>query len=136
MFAGQTYSAETYNGIWNVELRSRSLGNHSIDVVGWLLTTSRRRCHRERILGEMDVVDGLGPQPIEVQTPRTGSILSADEHEVTIVLSEEGGIDFESLRLAWWVEDTETGEFIREGDSPFSCKERQWLESHRYRNDG
>ena len=42
-----------------------------------------------------------------------------EEHEVTIVLFEEGGIDFESLRLAWWVENTETGEFIREGDSPF-----------------
>ena len=38
---------------------------------------------------------------------------------MTIVLSEEGGIDFESLRLAWWVEDTVTGEFIRGGDSPF-----------------
>ena len=57
---------------------------------------------------------------------------------MTIVLSEEGGIDFESLRLAWWVEDTETGEFIREGDSPFLLQgtEISGLESHRYRNDG
>ena len=65
------------------------------------------------------IVDGLGPEPQEVQTPRPGSVLTAEEHEVTIVLSEEGGIDFESLRLAWWVEDTVTGEFIRGGDSPF-----------------
>ena len=65
------------------------------------------------------VIDGLGPNPREVQSPRPGSILSAEEHEVTIVLAEEGGIEFESLRLAWWVENYETGEFIREGDSPF-----------------
>ena len=65
------------------------------------------------------IVDGLGPEPKEVQTPRPGAILSADEHEVTIVLSEEGGIDYESLRLVWWVEDTVTGDYLRGGDAPF-----------------
>jgi len=120
MFAGQTYSAETYNGIWNVELRSpQASGTIPLTwSVGCLPPQGVDATEKESSVKWM-VVDGLGPQPIEVQTPRPGSILSADEHEVTIVLSEEGGIDFESLRLAWWVEDTETGEFIREGDSPF-----------------
>ena len=120
MFAGQTYSADTYNGIWNVELRSpQASGTIPLTwSVGCLPAQGVDATEKESSVKWM-VVDGLGPQPIEVQTPRPGSILSADEHEVTIVLSEEGGIDFESLRLAWWVEDTETGEFIREGDSPF-----------------
>lgn len=120
MFAGQTYTAETYNGIWNVELRSpQASGTIPLTwSVGCLPPQGVDATEKESSVKWM-VVDGLGPQPIEVQTPRPGSILTADEHDVTIVLSEEGGIDFESLRLAWWVEDTETGEFIRGGDSPF-----------------
>ena len=120
MFAGQTYNAETYNGIWNVELQSPSTSG-TIPLtwsVGCLPPQGVDATEKESSVKWM-VVDGLGPEPQEVQTPRPGSILSAEEHEVTIVLSEEGGIDFESLRLAWWVEDTVTGEFIRGGDSPF-----------------
>ena len=120
MFAGQTYSAQTYNGIWNVELQSPPTSG-TIPLtwsVGCLPSQGVDATEKESSVKWM-VVDGLGPEPQEVQTPRPGSVLSADEHEVTIVLSEEGGIDFESLRLAWWVEDTVTGEFIREGDSPF-----------------
>lgn len=120
MFAGQTYSAQTYNGIWNVELQSPPTSG-TIPLtwsVGCLPSQGVDATEKESSVKWM-VVDGLGPEPQEVQTPRPGSVLSAEEHEVTIVLSEEGGIDFESLRLAWWVEDTVTGEFIREGDSPF-----------------
>ncbi len=120
MFAGQTYAAETYNGIWNIELQSPST-SATIPLtwsVGCLPPQGVDATEKESSVKWM-VVDGLGPEPQEVQTPRPGSILSAQEHEVTIVLSEEGGIDFESLRLAWWVEDTVTGEFIRGGDSPF-----------------
>ena len=120
MFAGQSYTSQTYDGIWNVELQSPSTSG-TIPLtwsVGCLPPQGIDATEKESSVKWM-VVDGLGPEPQEVQTPRPGSILSAEEHEVTIVLSEEGGIDFESLRLAWWVEDTVTGEFIREGDSPF-----------------
>ena len=120
MFAGQMYSTETYNGIWNVELESPSISG-TIPLtwsVGCLPPQGVDATEKESSVKWM-VVDGLGPEPMEVQNPRLGSILSADEHEVTIVLSEEGGIDFESLQLAWWVEDAVTGEFIRGGNSPF-----------------
>lgn len=120
VFAGQTFTAETYNGIWNVELESPPTSG-TIPLtwsVGCLPPQGIDATEKESSVKWM-VVDGLGPEPKEVQTPRPGSILSAEEHEVTIVLSEEGGIDFESLRLAWWVEDSVTGEFIRGGDSPF-----------------
>ena len=120
MFAGQTYTAETYDGIWNVELQSPPTSG-TIPLtwsVGCLPPQGVDATEKESSVKWM-IVDGLGPEPQEVQTPRPGSVLSAEEHEVTIVLSEEGGIDFESLRLAWWVEDTVTGEFIRGGDSPF-----------------
>ncbi|MCH2644906.1 MAG: hypothetical protein MKZ54_06370, partial [Candidatus Poseidoniaceae archaeon] len=120
MFAGQTYTAETYDGIWNVELQSPPTSG-TIPLtwsVGCLPPQGVDATEKESSVKWM-IVDGLGPEPKEVQTPRPGSVLTAEEHEVTIVLSEEGGIDFESLRLAWWVEDTVTGEFIRGGDSPF-----------------
>ena len=119
-FAGQVYSAETYNGIWNVELQS-PLFSDTIPLtwsVGCLPPQGVDATEEGSSVKWM-VIDGLGPVPQEVQSPRPGSILSAEEHEVTIVLVEEGGIDFESLRLAWWVEDYDTGEFIRGGDSPF-----------------
>ena len=120
MFSGQTYTTQTYNGIWNVELQSPSASG-TIPLtwsVGCLPSQGFDATEKESSVKWM-VVDGLGPYPKEVQSPRNGAILSAEEHEVTIVLSEEGGIDFESLRLAWWVEDSVTGEFVRGGDSPF-----------------
>ena len=119
-FAGQVYSAETFNGIWNVELQSPSFSD-TIPLtwsVGCLPPQGVDATEEGSSVKWM-IIDGLGPVPQEVQSPRPGSILSAEEHEVTIVLVEEGGIDFESLRLAWWVEDYDTGEFIRGGDSPF-----------------
>ena len=120
MFAGQTYSVQTYDGIWNVPLVSPSTSG-TIPLtwsVGCLPPQGIDSTAKESSVKWM-IVDGLGPEPKEVQTPRPGAILSADEHEVTIVLSEEGGIDYESLRLVWWVEDTVTGDVIRDGDAPF-----------------
>jgi hypothetical protein len=38
--------------------------------------------------------------------------------EVRIVVSEEGGIDIESLQLVWWVEDELTGDRLRDGTEP------------------
>ena len=120
MFAGQTYSVQTYDGIWNIPLVSPSTSG-TIPLtwsVGCLPPQGIDSTAKESSVKWM-IVDGLGPEPKEVQTPRPGAILSADEHEVTIVLSEEGGIDYESLRLVWWVEDTVTGDYIRGGDAPF-----------------
>jgi hypothetical protein len=120
MFAGQTYSVQTYDGIWNVPLVSPSTSG-TIPLtwsVGCLPPQGIDSTAKESSVKWM-IVDGLGPEPKEVQTPRPGAILSADEHEVTIVLSEEGGIDYESLRLVWWVEDTVTGDYLRGGDAPF-----------------
>ena len=120
MFAGQTYSVQTYDGIWNVPLVSPSTSG-TIPLtwsVGCLPPQGVDSTAKESSVKWM-IVDGLGPEPKEVQTPRPGAILSADEHEVTIVLSEEGGIDYESLRLVWWVEDTVTGDYIRGGEAPF-----------------
>ena len=120
MFAGQTYSVQTYDGIWNIPLVSPSTSG-TIPLtwsVGCLPPQGIDSTAKESSVKWM-IVDGLGPEPKEVQTPRPGAILSADEHEVTIVLSEEGGIDYESLRLVWWVEDTVTGDFILGGDAPF-----------------
>jgi hypothetical protein len=64
------------------------------------------------------VVDGEGPIPVEVLAPRMDAILDSELHEVRIVISEEGGIDTESLQLVWWVEDELTGDRLRDGTEP------------------
>ena len=38
-----------------------------------------------------------GPEPVEVLNPRPAAILAADLHEVRVMLSEEGGLEVDSL---------------------------------------
>ena len=66
------------------------------------------------------IVDGTGPEPVEVSNPRPSSVLEAESHEVRILLSEDGGLDVESLELVWWVEEKETGDRIRDGIEPLT----------------
>jgi hypothetical protein len=61
------------------------------------------------------VVDGTGPSPVEVLSPRPLAILGGDNHEVRVVVNELGGLDLQSLELVWTVEDFNTGDTIRSG---------------------
>ena len=76
------------------------------------------------------VVDGTGPVPMEVLSPRPMAILGGENHEVRVVMQELGGLDLQSLELVWVVEDYETGDLIRNGREPLSLEERLWRGSN------
>ena len=61
------------------------------------------------------MIDGAGPEPVEVLNPRPSAVLAADVHEVRVLLSEEGGLEVDSLELVWWVEEKATGDRLRNG---------------------
>ena len=119
LFAGESKSALAQQGIWNIALTTP--GNSGTIPLTWSIG-----CMPEQGIDATDkgtsvrwiVVDGEGPIPIEILSPRTGAILDSEQHEVRIIVSEEGGIDIESLQLVWWVEDKITGEYLRDGTEP------------------
>ena len=49
------------------------------------------------------LVDAVGPQVVEFSSPRESSILQAEIHFVKVIISENYGIDTESVELVWWV---------------------------------
>jgi hypothetical protein len=57
---------------------------------------------------------------VEVLNPRPAAILAAEPHEVRVLLSEEGGLEVDSLELIWWVEEKATGDRLRNGVEPLS----------------
>ncbi|MDG1552113.1 MAG: hypothetical protein P8Q87_01170, partial [Candidatus Poseidonia sp.] len=121
LFAGQTARATAIDGIWSVELQAPVVsGSFSLtwDVAclegqGVDLTDKENSVRWIR-------VDGTGPEPIEVLSPRPLAILGGDDHEVRVVLQELGGLDVQSLELVWRVEDFLTGDTLRSGRVPMS----------------
>ena len=49
------------------------------------------------------LVDAVGPQVVEFTSPRESSILDAESHFVRVIISENYGIDADSVELFWWV---------------------------------
>ena len=49
------------------------------------------------------LVDAIGPQVVEFSSPRESSILETEEHFVRVIISENYGIDANSVELIWWV---------------------------------
>ena len=119
LFAGESKSALAQQGIWNIALTTP--GNSGTIPLTWAVG-----CMPEQGIDVTDkgtsvrwiVVDGEGPIPVEILSPRADAILDSELHEVRIVVSEEGGIDIESLQLVWWVEDELTGDRLRDGTEP------------------
>lgn len=64
------------------------------------------------------LVDAVGPQVIEFSSPRESSILSPEEHLVKVVISENYGIDVDSVELYWWVTGKTQNDAIVSGTSP------------------
>ena len=116
LFGGATHSATTYEGVWSMELTAPSTS-------GTLPLTWSIGCLQGQGVDATDketsvrwiIVDGTGPEPVEVLNPRPQAVLAADTHEVRVLLSEEGGLDIESLELVWWVEEKSTGDRLRNG---------------------
>ena len=49
------------------------------------------------------LVDAVGPQVVEFSSPRESSTLEIGEHFVRVIISENYGIDADSVELFWWV---------------------------------
>jgi hypothetical protein len=119
LFAGESKSTLAQQGIWNIALTTPGLS-------GTIPLTWSVGCMPEQGIDATDkgtsvrwiVVDGEGPIPVEILSPRPDAILDSEQHEIRIVVSEEGGIDLESLQLIWWVEDKITGDHLRDGTEP------------------
>ena len=119
LFDGESKSTLAQQGIWNIALTTPGLS-------GTIPLTWSVGCMPEQGIDATDkgtsvrwiVVDGEGPIPVEILSPRMDAILDSEQHEIRIVVSEEGGIDIESLQLIWWVEDEITGDHLRDGTEP------------------
>ena len=123
LFAGQTYAATAYNGVWSMEVQAPATSG-SVPLtweVGCLEGQGVDLTDKENSV-KWIVVDGTGPTPIEVLSPRPMAILGGENHEVRVVLQELGGLDLQSLELVWVVEDFETGDLIRSGREPLTLE--------------
>ena len=123
LFGGQTYSATAVNGIWSMALDAPATSG-SVPMtweVGCLEGQGMDLTDQESSV-KWIVVDGTGPEPQEVLSPRPLAILGGENHEVRVVLQELGGLDLQSLELVWQVEDFETGDIIRSGREPLSLE--------------
>ncbi len=122
-FAGQTYTATAVDGIWSVPVQAPATSG-SLPMtweVGCLLGQGQDLTNKEASV-KWIVVDGTGPTPVEVLSPRPLAILGGENHEVRVVVQELGGLDLQSLELVWTVEDFNTGEVIRSGREPLSLE--------------
>ncbi len=121
LFAGSTTSTSTLEGIWSVALQAPS-STMTIPMtwsVGCLQGQGIDATNQETSVRWI-IVDGTGPEPVEVSNPRPASVLKAESHEVRILLSEAGGLDVDSLELVWWVEEKATGDRLRNGIEPLT----------------
>ena len=69
-----------------------------IDAVKWIL------------------VDTVGPQVIEFSSPRQSSILELESHEIRVVISENYGIDANSVEMFWWISGSSSNDKIASGN--------------------
>ena len=123
LFAGQTHAVEAKDGIWSTAIDAPASS-------GSLPMTWEVGCLEGQGIDLTDqstsvkwiVVDGNGPEPQEVLSPRPRAVLGGENHEVRVVVQELGGLDVDSLELVWQVEDIETGDVIRSGREPLTLE--------------
>ena len=63
------------------------------------------------------LVDSVGPQVVEFTSPRVNSQLEVGEHNVRVIVSENFGIDSNSVELFWWVTASGESETIKSGST-------------------
>ena len=121
LFAGTTTSTSSLEGIWSLALQAPS-STMTIPMtwsVGCLQGQGIDATDQETSVRWI-IVDGTGPEPVEVSNPRPASVLEPESHEFRILLSEAGGLDVDSLELVWWVEEKTTGDRLRNGIEPLT----------------
>lgn len=115
VFNSLTTTVVAYDGLWSTSIQAPSES-------GKISLTWKVSCLSGQGVDSTDqssvrwiLIDGTGPEPVEILNPRPDSILSSEIYQVRVALDEEGGLDVDSLKLVWWVEDAETGDQLRNG---------------------
>lgn len=123
---GIHHSAIAYNGTFNALLEAPLLsGNHPLSwKIGTIPSQANDVTDRSTALYWI-VVDGDGPNPIEVVTPRSGRIIllsELSELEFDVRIAETQQIDPDSLHLQWMITEGESskGIMVADGSSPLS----------------
>jgi hypothetical protein len=68
------------------------------------------------------LVDAVGPQVVEFSSPRESSTLEIGEHFVRVIISENYGIDADSVELFWWVTSKGQNDAIISGSTPLTLE--------------
>ena len=63
------------------------------------------------------LVDSTGPQVVEFTSPRESSILTTESHFVRVYISENYGIDTDSVELFWWITSLDSDAAIASGST-------------------
>ena len=123
LFAGQTYPVTAIDGIWSIPVQApASSGSLPMTWEVACLEGQGTDLTDKETSVRWIVVDGTGPAPMEVLSPRPLAVLDGENHEVRVYLKELGGLDVQSLELVWVVEDYETGDMIRSGREPLTLE--------------
>ena len=123
LFAGQTHAVLAKDGIWSMAIDApASSGSMPMTWEVGCLEGQGVDMTDQSTSVKWIVVDGTGPEPQEVLSPRPRAVLGGENHEVRVVVQELGGLDVESLELVWQVEDFETGDVIRSGREPLNLE--------------
>ncbi|MGB1624424.1 MAG: hypothetical protein ACPHCZ_06945, partial [Candidatus Poseidoniaceae archaeon] len=117
--AGRSTKVVARNGIWNAEMFAPGYGGTLPLTWGVAcLPEGGRDVTDEATAVRWMVVDGLGPAVVEVVSPLPGRALEPTTYDVTLLVEEEGGLDYTTLELTWWVIDDSTGDQLRNGRVP------------------
>ena len=117
--AGRSTSVVAKNGIWTAELFAPGYGGTLPLTWGVAcLPEGGRDVTDEASAVRWMVVDGLGPAVVEVISPLPGRALEPTTYDVTFLVEEEGGLDYTTLEMRWWVFDDATGDQLRDGRVP------------------
>ena len=112
----QSFDAE--NGLFFAQVEAPSInGNYPLSwSIGCLPEQGRDVTDLQKSVFWIGV-DADGPIPVEILSPRPNSILHHDIYPIQVMISEDFGIDVDSVTLHWWVTVTETDEQLAAGES-------------------
>ena len=115
LFDGVVYQTTAIDGAWTAVVTASE--NSGKKALTWSVdcTSGQGNDVTDESNNRWILIDGTGPTPVEVINPRPNTILETEVYEVRIAITEEGGLDVESLQLEWWVEDAETGDRLITG---------------------
>ena len=118
----QSFDAE--NGLFFAQVEAPSInGNYPLSwSIGCLPEQGRDVTDLQKSVFWIGV-DADGPIPVEILSPRPNSNLHHDIYPIQVMISEDFGIDVDSVMLHWWVTVTETDEQLAAGESPMQVNQ-------------